>query len=171
MWLSLEWQLFELLKEKTNAQIYLLKDLTPIQHGNGFAVFEFGKLPNVTICRHRTNQDLRWSHHEKLDVIDRSVAFVGGIDLCLGRWDTSAHIPTDNYPCHPGVSGEIDQAANPGKKYCQWVGKDYRNTFLEATDLDKHLDDVLKDIKQDGKPIRTTIPRLPWHDVACVFTG
>jgi len=28
-----------------------------------------------------------WSHHEKLVIIDQKVAFVGGIDLCFGRWD------------------------------------------------------------------------------------
>ena len=29
--------------------------------------------------------DFLWAHHEKLVVIDQSVAFVGGIDLCYGR--------------------------------------------------------------------------------------
>ncbi|CAF3424732.1 unnamed protein product [Rotaria socialis] len=28
-----------------------------------------------------------WSHHEKTVIIDQKVAFVGGIDLCFGRWD------------------------------------------------------------------------------------
>ncbi|CAF3487840.1 unnamed protein product [Rotaria socialis] len=30
---------------------------------------------------------LFWSHHEKMVVIDQKIAFVGGIDLCYGRWD------------------------------------------------------------------------------------
>ncbi|CAF1500960.1 unnamed protein product [Rotaria sp. Silwood1] len=30
---------------------------------------------------------LLWSHHEKMVVIDQKIAFVGGIDLCYGRWD------------------------------------------------------------------------------------
>lgn len=30
---------------------------------------------------------LLWSHHEKMVVIDQRIAFVGGIDLCYGRWD------------------------------------------------------------------------------------
>src|SRR5690606_37294447 len=30
-------------------------------------------------------------HHEKLVVIDDKVAYCGGIDLALGRWDTRAH--------------------------------------------------------------------------------
>lgn len=32
-----------------------------------------------------------WSHHEKLVVIDQTLAFVGGIDLAFGRWDTNDH--------------------------------------------------------------------------------
>ena len=35
------------------------------------------------------------SHHQKLVVIDDSVAFIGGIDLTRCRWDTSAHTPDD----------------------------------------------------------------------------
>lgn len=31
------------------------------------------------------------SHHEKIVVVDDAVAFVGGIDLTRGRWDTHAH--------------------------------------------------------------------------------
>lgn len=31
------------------------------------------------------------SHHQKFVVIDDQIAFVGGIDLCENRWDTSAH--------------------------------------------------------------------------------
>ena len=36
-----------------------------------------------------------WAHHEKLVIIDQSLAFVGGIDLCYGRWDNSSHLLTD----------------------------------------------------------------------------
>lgn len=32
-----------------------------------------------------------WAHHEKLVVIDQLIAFVGGIDLCFGRWDDCRH--------------------------------------------------------------------------------
>jgi phosphatidylserine/phosphatidylglycerophosphate/cardiolipin synthase-like enzyme len=34
------------------------------------------------------------SHHEKVVVIDGRLAFVGGLDLTDGRWDTPAHDPT-----------------------------------------------------------------------------
>jgi len=36
-----------------------------------------------------------WAHHEKIIVIDQSVAFVGGIDLAYGRWDDLEHRLTD----------------------------------------------------------------------------
>lgn len=35
------------------------------------------------------------SHHQKIVVIDDQVAFVGGLDFALGRWDTSQHRPDD----------------------------------------------------------------------------
>jgi len=31
------------------------------------------------------------SHHQKVVVVDDAVAFVGGLDLTHGRWDTPAH--------------------------------------------------------------------------------
>lgn len=36
-----------------------------------------------------------WAHHEKIVVVDQSVAFVGGIDLAYGRWDDWEHRLTD----------------------------------------------------------------------------
>ncbi len=38
---------------------------------------------------------LYWSHHEKLVVVDQAVAIIGGMDLCPGRFDTSAHVLHD----------------------------------------------------------------------------
>jgi phosphatidylserine/phosphatidylglycerophosphate/cardiolipin synthase-like enzyme/uncharacterized membrane protein YdjX (TVP38/TMEM64 family) len=35
------------------------------------------------------------SHHQKIVVIDDALAFVGGLDLTGGRWDTPAHRPDD----------------------------------------------------------------------------
>jgi len=36
-----------------------------------------------------------WSHHEKLVIIDQEVGFLGGFDICYGRWDTPGHPLTD----------------------------------------------------------------------------
>lgn len=38
---------------------------------------------------------LLWAHHEKLVIVDQTYAFVGGIDLCYGRWDDQKHRLTD----------------------------------------------------------------------------
>ncbi len=35
------------------------------------------------------------SHHQKIVVVDDRVAFAGGMDLALERWDTSEHLPDD----------------------------------------------------------------------------
>ena len=41
---------------------------------------------------------LYWAHHEKLCIIDGSIAFMGGLDLCYGRWDTNQHPIADAHP-------------------------------------------------------------------------
>ena len=41
------------------------------------------------------------SHHQKVVVIDDTIAFVGGIDLGKHRWDTSAHLPDDSRRTDP----------------------------------------------------------------------
>lgn len=53
---------------------------------------------NILVLRHPDavrGGPLLWSHHEKLVVIDQKLAFVGGIDLCFGRWDNYRHLLTD----------------------------------------------------------------------------
>uniref|UniRef100_A0A8D0ANP1 Phospholipase n=1 Tax=Sander lucioperca TaxID=283035 RepID=A0A8D0ANP1_SANLU len=54
--------------------------------------------PNIKVMRHPdhvSSSVYLWAHHEKLVVIDQSVAFVGGIDLAYGRWDDREHRLTD----------------------------------------------------------------------------
>ncbi|EGB11219.1 hypothetical protein AURANDRAFT_7761, partial [Aureococcus anophagefferens] len=41
--------------------------------------------------RHLSAGQVFWSHHEKVCVVDQRVAFVGGMDLCEGRYDDLAH--------------------------------------------------------------------------------
>jgi phosphatidylserine/phosphatidylglycerophosphate/cardiolipin synthase-like enzyme len=45
--------------------------------------------------RYDDTHPLAGSHHQKMVVIDDRVAFVGGLDLTLRRWDTPAHHPDD----------------------------------------------------------------------------
>ncbi|XP_038160336.1 phospholipase D1 [Cyprinodon tularosa] len=54
--------------------------------------------PNIKVMRHPDHVSSAvylWAHHEKIIVIDQSVAFVGGIDLAYGRWDDEEHRLTD----------------------------------------------------------------------------
>ncbi|KAF3703833.1 Phospholipase D1 [Channa argus] len=54
--------------------------------------------PNIKVMRHPDHVSSTvylWAHHEKILVIDQSVAFVGGIDLAYGRWDDREHRLTD----------------------------------------------------------------------------
>ncbi len=41
------------------------------------------------------------SHHQKIVVIDDTVAFVGGLDLTKGRWDTPEHRPENPHRRNP----------------------------------------------------------------------
>ena len=47
---------------------------------------------NIKVMRHPDHAPILqastifWAHHEKIVVVDQSLAFVGGLDLCYGRW-------------------------------------------------------------------------------------
>lgn len=59
------------------------------------------------------NEDvvLFWAHHEKLCVVDGKTAFMGGLDLCYGRWDTNQHQIADAHPSN------LDDIIFPGQDY------------------------------------------------------
>ena len=55
---------------------------------------EYGANPNIKVLRHPDHffdGVFLWSHHEKFVIVDQTVAFLGGIDLCYGRWDDHEH--------------------------------------------------------------------------------
>lgn len=68
---------------------------------------------NITVMRHPDHNVLEnaadmtfyWAHHEKFIVIDYNLAFIGGLDLCFGRWDSHQHALADVHPA--GVSEEV----------------------------------------------------------------
>lgn len=67
--------------------------------------------PNIKVIRHPDHVSSTvylWAHHEKIVVIDQSVAFVGGIDLAYGRWDDIEHRLTD---VGSVTLSQLDQAA------------------------------------------------------------
>ncbi len=48
---------------------------------------------NIKVLRHpQIVFPTFWSHHEKLIVIDQNRAFLGGLDICYGRFDNQLHL-------------------------------------------------------------------------------
>uniref|UniRef100_A0A8C1TCV5 Phospholipase n=1 Tax=Cyprinus carpio TaxID=7962 RepID=A0A8C1TCV5_CYPCA len=78
--------------------------------------------PNIKVMRHPdhvSSSVYLWAHHEKIVVIDQSVAFVGGIDLAYGRWDDCEHRLTDVGSVTRSVAQAMEQGLDsptPRKK-------------------------------------------------------
>jgi len=105
--------------------------------------------PNIQVIRH-PNFELSgwvflWSHHSKMVCIDGRVGFMGGLDLCYGRFDNSSHYLKDTE--EPYV----------------WNGIDYSNVrvadFVEVENWQQELIS------------RHECPRMPWHDLAVCMKG
>lgn len=65
----------------------------PIYSSHSLKIFRqngWSNHPRIHL-RFDTRHPLRGSHHQKIVTIDDATAFVGGIDLTGGRWDTPAH--------------------------------------------------------------------------------
>ncbi|MGY4710603.1 phospholipase D-like domain-containing protein [Mycolicibacterium sp. CBM1] len=107
-------------------RVYLLKSnlrLLPAFDGFWFGVTPVGLLNQLTSKRLHLAVDGAHPtgavHHQKIVVIDDVVAFCGGIDLTLGRWDTRAHLPDDprrqaagqSYGPRHEVAAAVDGAA------------------------------------------------------------
>ncbi|XXG95125.1 hypothetical protein Hte_001385 [Hypoxylon texense] len=112
---------------------------------------------NITVMRHPDHNFLEnaadmtfyWAHHEKFIVIDYAMAFIGGLDLCFGRWDNHQHILADVHP--EGVANEI------------WPGQDFNNN--RVMDFQN-----VQDWKQNELS-KAEYGRMPWHDVAMGVIG
>ena len=101
-----------------------------------------------------------WSHHEKICVVDHTIAFCGGVDLCFGRWDTPQHVVIDDK-----LTGfELDSTAPKDADHCQlWPGKDYSNPRVQDFfNLDKPYEEMYD---------RSKVPRMPWHDIGMQIVG
>ncbi|KAF9092887.1 hypothetical protein BGX27_001710, partial [Mortierella sp. AM989] len=108
--------------------------------------------PNIQVQRHPDHVGATttqfWAHHEKICVIDCHLAFMGGLDLCFGRYDTRTHQLADY---HPSGKGTI------------WPGQDYNNPrikdFVNVKDYNTDLID------------KRLLSRMPWHDVSLAAIG
>ncbi|XP_010551080.1 PREDICTED: phospholipase D zeta 1 [Tarenaya hassleriana] len=138
-------------KAKQGIQIYILlyKEVALALKIN--SVYSKRKLlsihENVRVLRypdHFSSGVYLWSHHEKLVIVDHHICFIGGLDLCFGRYDTFEHRIGDNPPLI-------------------WPGKDYYNPRESEPNS---WEDALKDELD-----RRRYPRMPWHDVHCALWG
>ncbi|KAG7287045.1 hypothetical protein NEMBOFW57_006545 [Staphylotrichum longicolle] len=92
---------------------------------------------------------LYWAHHEKLCLVDGKVAFMGGLDMCFGRYDTNSHPIADAHP------GNIDDIVFPGQ--------DYNNARIyDFEDVDKW---------ENNKLDRTKSSRMGWSDISISLSG
>uniref|UniRef100_A0A7N1A2T8 Phospholipase n=1 Tax=Kalanchoe fedtschenkoi TaxID=63787 RepID=A0A7N1A2T8_KALFE len=138
-------------KAKQGIQIYILlyKEVALALKIN--SVYSKRKLlgihENVKVLRypdHFSTGVYLWSHHEKLVIVDNQICFIGGLDLCFGRYDNFEHRVGD---CPPLI----------------WPGKDYYNPRESEPNS---WEDTMKDELD-----RTRYPRMPWHDVHCALWG
>ncbi|MGA1796969.1 MAG: VTT domain-containing protein, partial [bacterium] len=117
------------------------------------------------------------SHHQKIVVIDDAVAFVGGLDLTRGRWDTPEHRPDDPrridpegnpYPPFHDVQMLVDGQAAAA------LGELARERWRRATNRlpssshapagsDPWPDGVSPDLRETEVAIARTEPRYRQH--------
>ena len=104
---------------------------------------------NIKITRHpKGTSSILWSHHEKLVIIDQKIAFVGGLDLCWGRYDTNNH--------------PIVEEENARHTY-YYPGSDYINERqVDLHEVEKFYIEQLD---------RNKMPRMGWHDVHTMVEG
>jgi phosphatidylserine/phosphatidylglycerophosphate/cardiolipin synthase-like enzyme/uncharacterized membrane protein YdjX (TVP38/TMEM64 family) len=110
------------------------------------------------------------SHHQKIVIVDDAVAFVGGLDLTIRRWDTPEHRPDDQrrvdpvgnpYPPFHDVQMLVDGAAAAA------LGEVARQRWRRATG--EKLRRVRSRIEHDPWPANV-VPNVTEVDVAVVRT-
>ncbi|XP_073887508.1 phospholipase D1 isoform X6 [Macaca fascicularis] len=112
--------------------------------------------PNIKVMRHPDHVSSTvylWAHHEKLVIIDQSVAFVGGIDLAYGRWDDNEHRLTDVGSVKRVTSGpslgSLPPAATESMESLSLKDKNEPDQNLP---IRNSVDDVDSKLKGIGKP-------------------
>ncbi|CZS92359.1 related to phospholipase D [Rhynchosporium graminicola] len=166
--ISGKWRLDRLLKRKAEegVKVFIIvyrnvEAAIPID--SEFTKFSMLDLHENVFVQRSPNQFKKnqffFAHHEKICIVDHSVAFVGGIDLCFGRWDTPQHSVVDDKP-----TGFEPSDLPKDADHCQlWPGKDYSNPRVQ-------------DFYQLNEPYaemydRSKTPRMPWHDISMQVVG
>ncbi|OQE36100.1 hypothetical protein PENCOP_c012G01426 [Penicillium coprophilum] len=165
-----EWRLDQILKRRAEAGVkiyiivykevnqaltcnsahtkYALRNLCPEGtpgHGN----IRVMRHPDHNIFENAADMTLYWAHHEKFIVIDYNVGFIGGIDLCFGRWDANQHPLADVHPT--GLRDDI------------FPGQDFNNNRI--------MDFQSVEDWQSNEVSKVDFGRMPWHDVAMGLQG
>jgi phospholipase D1/2 len=167
--ISQKWRLDRLLKRKAEEGVKVFVIVyrnidAAIPIDSQYTKFSLLDLhPNVFVQR-SPNQFRQntffWAHHEKICIVDHTVAFVGGIDLCFGRWDTPQHTLIDDK-----VTGfEPNEEQPKDADHCQlWPGKDYSNPRIQDFyALNKPYEEMYD---------RQRVARMPWHDISMQVVG
>ena len=115
----------------------------------GYGNIKILRHPDHNVLENAADMTLYWAHHEKFIVIDYELAFIGGLDLCFGRWDCHQHPLADAHP--KGVANEV------------WPGQDFNNNrIMDFKNVDEWEQNELS---------KTEYGRMPWHDVAMGVIG
>ncbi|XAR57043.1 Phospholipase D [Bertholletia excelsa] len=162
-------------KAKQGVQIYILlyKEVALALKIN--SVYGKKKLlgihKNVRVLRypdHFSSGVYLWSHHEKLVIVDYHVCFVGGLDLCFGRYDSFEHKVGDYPPVlesEPNswehtMKDELDRQKYPRMPWhdvhCALSGPPYR-------DVARHFVQRWNYAKRNKAPNELAIPLLMPH--------
>uniref|UniRef100_A0A2K5M4Z1 Phospholipase n=1 Tax=Cercocebus atys TaxID=9531 RepID=A0A2K5M4Z1_CERAT len=112
--------------------------------------------PNIKVMRHPDHVSSTvylWAHHEKLVIIDQSVAFVGGIDLAYGRWDDNEHRLTDVGSVKRVTSGPSLSSLPPATtESMESLSLKDKNEPDQNLPVRNSVDDVDSKLKGTGKP-------------------
>jgi phospholipase D1/2 len=84
----------------------------------GYGNIKLMRHPDHNVFENAGDMTFYWAHHEKFVVVDYAVAFIGGLDLCYGRWDSRQHPLADVHPS--GVQNEV------------FPGQDFNNNRIMA---------------------------------------
>jgi phosphatidylserine/phosphatidylglycerophosphate/cardiolipin synthase-like enzyme len=118
------------------------------------------------------------AHHEKLVSIDGNIAFAGGIDLTVDRWDTSAHRPDEPARVDPEgqpyppvhdlqmvVDGEAASALAATARHRWWQATGER-VDTRRTTLSAWPKGAGQDFEQPEIALSRTAPR--WRDIPAI---
>lgn len=127
-----------------NAFHTLIKEGEP-----GYGNIRVMRHPDHNVFENAGDMTFYWAHHEKFIVIDYELAFIGGLDLCFGRWDSRQHPLSDAHPA--GVQNEV------------FPGQDFNNNRI--------MDFQSVEDWKTNELSKAEYGRMPWHDVAMGVIG